>query len=112
MCMFSIFPCRRNVKSNFFTDYVSSTYPNTKKIGLHFLFQLLTLIWPKFGKEGPKWAENRVFWILTKILSINLCFFLLKRKVYMVLEHTAKTACPGKLWFSKFWAKSPKLGSK
>ena len=41
MCTFSCFPCRRNAKSYFFTDYVSSTYSNTKKIGLHFFVSII-----------------------------------------------------------------------
>ena len=57
---------------------------------------------PFLGKKGSKWPKNRVFANLTKIQSINVHFFLLKMKEHNVSEFSAKTACPGKIWFSSY----------
>ena len=70
-------------------------------------------IWAKRVQNGPKWPNNGVFGVLTKILPIDVYSILLKMKYLIAVYHSAKTACSGKIWFlrkrAKSLAKDPKM---
>ena len=52
--------------------------------------------------EGPEWPKNKVFGVLTKILSIHMYFFWLKYERSNGLLLSAKTKCLGKIWLFSY----------
>ena len=57
------------------------------------------------GKNDQKWSKTPkdvVFELFRKITSFSFVWNLLKMKVLMVHQHSAKTACLGKIWFSSY----------
>ena len=51
---------------------------------------------PHFGENSPKLLQNKVFWLLLNIVSINMSFFILKMVHNIVMI----------LWKSYDWEKS------
>ena len=69
------------------------------------IFWKKNLIFPNLGKKCPKLPKNEVFAVLTKIYFIDVHFLLFTMEVLMVLYHSEKTTCLGKIWF---WSYGPK----
>ena len=55
-------------------------------------------------KNGQKWPKIRVFGLIKKIKSLVLSGICVKWKFlwFILLKHSAKTACLRKIWFSSY----------
>ena len=60
---------------------------------------------PKFGQNGPKWPQNRVFWIFWNILSLVFLGNSVKLKAHIVINIPQPIQCMGKFWFSSYGPK-------
>ena len=56
----------------------------------------------KMTKKWSKMAQKHGFWTFKENYVISFVWNLCKMKVLMVHQHSAKTACLGKIWFSSY----------
>ena len=71
---------------------------------------------PKVWEKCQNWTKNVGFQVFIKIWCIDVYVFLLKMMQHNVLRNAVKTACSGKVWFSRYgpqnFGKSAKIGIK
>ena len=63
-------------------------------------WQRLSQIWAKSAQNDPKMGFSQFWWKSSSLMCTFYCL-----KVLMVLYHSEKTTCLGKIWFSSYGPK-------